>query len=34
MPARRQDEELPRSRQVTPGRQQNIYDLAMLIDGR
>ena len=30
--AQRPGEEAPRRRQVTPRRQQNIYDLAMLID--
>jgi hypothetical protein len=30
--AQRPGEEAPRSRQVTPRRQQNIYDLAILID--
>jgi hypothetical protein len=30
--AQRPGEETPRGRQVTPPRQQNIYDLAMLID--
>jgi hypothetical protein len=30
--AQRPDEETPHSRQITPRRQQNIYDLAMLID--